>query len=439
MKKLTEGFWDGEAVMCPRGRHEQARRLAESYRKASRREKSTILTAFCLTTGLNRKYAIGLLRQPPEEKVGVRRRRRFRYSEESVKVLVAIWEAADFPWSVRLKAMVPLWLPRLGSGTKVTAGIEAELMAMSPRTMDRRLRSVRVAARRRLYGRTKPGTLLKHQIPVRTERWDVDEAGWAEIDLVSHSGPAADGEFAHSLNLTDIHSTWVETRALLGKGQAGVLAALKSIREELPFQLKGLDSDNGSEFVNHHLYAFCKQQKISLTRGRPYKKDDNAHIEQKNWTHVRRLVGWERIDSPAAVTELNELYRREWRWMMNLFQPSVKLLRKERVGSRVRRVYDAPATPLDRLLRDASVDQDRLAELVALRQRLDPFQLSHTIQHKIDRVHRTARRSDRPRPTLTAPAASHPTRPRLPGAHPLLVPPPQGGGRPLPEATNAQP
>jgi hypothetical protein len=280
--------------------------------------------------------------------------------------------------------------------------------------------------------------LLKHQIPVRTGRWDVGEAGWAEIDLVSHSGSCAEGEFAHSLNLTDIDSTWVETRAVLGKGQAGVLAALRSIREELPFRLKGLDSDNGSEFINHHVVAFCEGHRIVFTRGRPYKKDDNAHVEQKNWTHVRRLVGWERIDNPVAVKELNDLYSHEWRWMMNLFQPCVKLLRKERIGSRVRRVYDAPATPLDRLLRDPTVGQDGLAELVALRERLDPFQLSSVIQRKIDRVHRLARRGLPTRRELSVPTTPPTKRPKLQGAHPHHPPPPPGGGRhPPPKTTPA--
>jgi len=419
--------------MTPGDRHEQARRLSEVYWRASRKEKSSILNAFCLATGLNRKYAIGLLREPPESRARVRRGREPRYSAAAVKVLEAIWEAADFPWSVRLKAMIPLWLPRAGSRIQVPPEIQAELTAISPRTIDRRLRPLRVAARRRLYGRTKPGTLLKHQIPVRTERWDVDEPGWGEIDLVSHSGPSGEGEFAHSVNFTDIHSTWVETRAVLGKGQAGVIKALSSIREELPFGLRGLDSDNGSEFINHHVWAFCQRHGVQLTRGRPYKKDDNAHVEQKNWTHVRRLVGWDRIDTQEAVALLNELYRHEWRWMMNLFQPSVKLVRKERIGSRVRRVYDAATTPLDRLIRDGHADQHRLAQLVALRQQLNPFELSNRIQEKIDRVHRLAHRC------AGSPAPLHKasSQPKTKQAHPLLTPPPRGGGRPHPETSHA--
>ena len=435
MKNLTEGLCGVEVEMTPRDRHEQARRLSEVYRRAARKEKSTLLNAFCLATRLNRKYAIGLLREPPEARARVPRRRCSKYSAAAIKVLEMIWEAADFPWSVRLKAMIPLWLPHLGRSIGVTPEVEAELVAISPRTMDRRLQSVRVASRRHLYGRTKPGTLLKHQIPVRTERWDVQEPGWGEIDLVSHSGPCAEGEFAHSMNFTDIHSTWVETRAVLGKSQARVLEALSNMQGELPFRLRGLDSDNGSEFINYHVWGFCSQHTIQLTRGRPYKKDDNAHVEQKNWTHVRRLVGWERIDSHEAVELLNDLYRHEWRWMMNLFQPSVKLLRKERIGSRVRRVYDAPTTPLDRLLQDEHADTGCLAKLVALRKRLDPFELSNRIQHKIDRVHQTARRTSNspplPRKTSSCPQVSK--------APPLLAPPPQGEGRPLPETSHDLP
>lgn len=413
--------------MTPKDRHEQARRLSESYRKGSRKQKATMLDAFCLATGLNRKYAIGLLREPPEKAAPIRiqRKRKQRYGAEVIKVLETIWEAADFPWSVRLKSMVGLWLPHLRKRMKVSAKTEAALATISPRTIDRRLKSKRMATRRRLYGRTKPGTLLKHQIPIRTERWDVGEPGWGEIDLVSHSGSCADGEFAHSMNFTDIHSTWVETRAVLTKAQTGVIEGLDSMRNTLPFRLCGLDSDNGSEFINNHVFRYCQRHNIQFTRGRPYKKDDNAHIEQKNWTHVRRLVGWERIDSRAAVDLLNDLYCNEWRWMMNLFQPSVKLVRKERIGSRVRRVHDAPATPLDRLLADKSKTiRPRLDELVALRNRIDPFTLSDQIQMKIDRVHQLARR---------------PGHNRSEGSLPLLDPPPQrGGGRRHPEVAHAQ-
>ena len=224
------------------------------------------------------------------------------------------------------------------------------MLRISPRQIDRRLAAQRRQLRKRLYGRTKPGTLLKHHIPLKTDRWDVAVPGFTEIDLVAHCGNCGDGEFVHSLNLTDIHTTWVETRAVLGKGQVAVQTALEEIRQALPFRLRGIDSDNGSEFINEHLWDYCQAQEIQFTRGRPYKKDDNAHIEQKNWTHVRKLLGYVRYDTPAALAAIQTLYRGELRLFQNLFLPSVKLVRKERVGARVRRRYDAPQTPLDRVL-----------------------------------------------------------------------------------------
>jgi hypothetical protein len=290
--------------------------------------------------------------------------------------------------------MLPLWLPWLRQRLTLTPELERQLRAISSRQIDRRLQSRKRVLRRRIYGRTKPGTLLKHHIPIKTNRWDVTRPGFTEIDLVAHSGDCADGEFAHSFNLTDIHTTWTETRAVLGKGQTGIVAALEEMRQALPFALQGIDSDNGSEFLNYHLVGYCRTQQIQFTRGRPYKKDDNAHIEQKNWTHVRRLVGWDRYDSAAAVGLLNDLYRHELGQMMNLFQPSVKLLRKERVGSRLKRIYDAPRTPLDRLRAGKDFDRAAVNALLRLRATTDPFELAKTIEKKIDRIAALASRRD---------------------------------------------
>lgn len=362
------------------------------YRKASRREKTTILTEFCAATGYHRKYAIQLLGRPPDPvREGARRGRSPSYGTEAVRLLVAIWEAAGCPWSVRLKAALPLWLPWAKRRWAVSSELEAQLLAMSPRTMDRRLRAHKKRRGRGLFGRTKPGSLLKHQIPIQTRAWDISRPGFAEIDLVAHCGPSADGEFLHSLNFTDLASTWTEARAVLGKGQFAVHQAIETLAETLPFELCGLDSDNGSEFINHHLMAYCQRHDIAFTRSRPYKKDDNAHIEQKNWTHVRRLLGWDRYDSDRALEAINDLYRHEWRLWMNLFQPSVKLVKKIRVGARLKRVYDSPQTPLDRLGALGGAHRGRLAELRKLRARLDPFELSQTIERKLERIYRLAR------------------------------------------------
>jgi hypothetical protein len=304
-----------------------------------------------------------------------------------VSLLAAVWEAAGYPWSVRLKALLPSWMPWIRQRFKLSAETEKQLLGISARQMDRRLQAKKNQCKRRLYGRTRPGRLLKHHIPVKTDSWNVTTPGFAEIDLVSHSGNSGEGEFAHTLNLTDIHSGWTESRALLGKSQVGVQQALEEIQGSLPFPLLGLDSDNGSEFINWHLQRWCKQSQIQLTRGRPYKKDDNAHIEQKNWTHVRKLLGWERYDSRLAVEAINDLYRHELRLWLNLYLPSVKLVKKVRVGSKVRRVYDAAQTPFERVLASESAPPEQVAALKKLRSSLDPFQLGKMIERKIEGIY----------------------------------------------------
>ena len=381
--------------MTRMGRREYLRAIHARYQRSKPEAKGKILDEFCSVCGYHRKYAIRLLARPrPEARPGPRRSRGPSYGRAVVEVLARVWEAAGYPWSVRLKALLPVWLPWLRKRMAISAETELQVLAISPRQIDRRLQSRKSELRRRMYGRTKPGTLLKHHIPIKTDHWDVRCPGFTEIDLVSHSGDCAEGEFAHSFNVTDIHTTWTETRAVLGKGQAGIVKALEDMRQSLPFVLCGIDSDNGSEFLNHHLIDYCKTEHIQFTRGRPYKKDDNAHIEQKNWTHVRKLIGWDRYDSATAVSLLNDLYRNELGLMMNLFQPSVKLMRKERVGSRLKRVYDAPRTPLERLQAYAGADPRRVARLVALRGATDPFALARTIDDKLARIYELASRTN---------------------------------------------
>jgi transposase InsO family protein len=381
------------------GRREYLRAIHERYRKAERKDKGAILNEFCANTGYHRKHAIRLLNGPPPERrpAPPHRRRRLTYSQEMLSVLTAVWEAAGYPWSLRLRALLPDWLPWIRKRFRLRPETERQLLRISARQIDRRLKMQKTQRRRRLYGRTKPGYLLKHNIPIKTDSWDVDRPGFAEVDLVSHSGNSADGEFAHTLNLTDIHTTWTESRAVLGKGQARVKAALDQVQSDLPFRLLGLDSDNGSEFINWHLQGWCEQRQIQLTRGRPYKKDDNAHIEQKNWTHVRKLLGWERYDSPEAVEAINDLYRNELRLWLNLFLPSVKLAKKVRVGSKVRRRYDGPRTPFERVRACPQADPEQVEWLQELRKRLDPFELGKRIERKLERIYRLANRRRSPR------------------------------------------
>ena len=378
---------------------EYFRVMYERYHKAEPKARPGLLDEFCVTTGYNRKYAIRLLNgpRPGKEQVKQPRGRKARYGKQVISILAAIWEAAGYPWSVRLKALLPNWMPWIRKRYRLSQQVEKELLAMSARQMDRRLQSRKREQKRKIYGRTKPGTLLKHHIPVKTDSWDVRTAGFTEVDLVSHSGNSGEGEFAHTLNLTDIHTGWTESRALLGKSEIAVQQALNEIMAGLPFRLLGVDADNGSEFINWHLKRWCDEKQIQLTRGRPYKKDDNAHIEQKNWTHVRKLLGWDRYDSRAAVEAINAVYRQELRLWMNLYLPSVKLMKKVRVGSKVRRVYSPAQTPFERVLESGQVNARRVAELRKLRSTLDPFQLASSIDRKLESIYALANRGLSPK------------------------------------------
>ena len=380
--------------MTYEARREYLRKIVVRYRASTRAIKGQILDEFCEVTGYHRKYALRVLNNaPPGDSARRVPRRRATYGPAVVWVLAAIWEAAGYPWSMRLKALLPLWMPWARKRFKLLPGIERQLLAISARQMDRRLKDRKARIKKRLYGRTKPGSLLKHHIPVKTDHWTVSCPGYAEVDLVAHSGSNAAGEFIHSLNLTDIHTTWGESRAVMGKGRDRVRAALEDIEAALPFRLMGIDSDNGTEFINDHLYRYCQSRKIQFTRGRPYKKDDNAHIEQKNWTHVRKLVGYERYDSAAALEAINQLYRNELRLLQNLFLPSVKLLAKKRVGSKLRRRYDRPQTPLERVMVCRQADPVAMAKLKALRDATDPFELSRRIDRQLERIFSLANRA----------------------------------------------
>ncbi len=386
--------------MTEQARWEYLKAIHARYREATRDLKGRILDEFCEITGYHRKYALRLLNGPPPGRRPPRCRRQpaFRYGTRVIQILAAIWAAAGYPWSVRLQALLPLWLPWARRRFRLTPALEQQLLALSPRQMDRRLQPYKGQLKKRLYGRTKPGTLLKHHIPLRTDRWDVTVPGFTEVDLVAHAGESGDGEFLHSLNLTDIHTTWVETRAVMGRGQAGVQQALAEMRGVLPFALRGIDSDNGSEFINAHLYRYCQGEGIQFTRGRPYKKDDNAHVEQKNWTHVRKLMGYVRYDSREALAAMNALYRNELRLFQNLFLPSVKLVQKIRVGSRLRRVYARPQTPLERVLACPEADPVKATHLKALRDRLDPFALAAAIDQQLTQLYALAHHRPRPKP-----------------------------------------
>ncbi len=391
--------------MSPLAKWEYMNTVHERYRKAKgRKEKGRILDEFCKTYACHRKHALRLLNgAPPPSKRPPRPKRGSPYSRGRLPMIIqAIWEGSDYLCGQRLKPAFLEWLPDIRRELRTTPQEERLLLNIGAATIDRMLKSKKVRLKRRLYGTTKPGTLLKHHIPIKTDCWDVDRPGFTEVDLVSHSGSCAEGDFGHTLDMTDIMTGWVERRCVLGKGEIGVQQAIDDIRRQLPFDLLAIDSDNGSEFINNHLYRYCQgdptQDRASMqfTRGRPYKKDDNAHVEQKNWTHVRKLLGYGRYDSRQAIDAINDLYRHELRWFQNFFQPSMRLVEKVRVGARLKRKYDTAKTPLRRLIESRQHDPVKLKDLQELRGRLNPFKLSRIIDRKLKAICALASRAPAP-------------------------------------------
>jgi len=387
--------------MSPSARREYVREMRERYRCAERkREKSRIVTQVSETLRCHREHAGLVLRGRYWHGDGSRRHREPIYPERLIRILEEIWKAAQCIWSKRLKEALSLWLPAIKKRWQLGSEEEKQLLAMSPATMDRRLAPYKSKVRCQIYGRTKPGRWLRQSIPIQTESWDVPESGWMEVDTVSHSGPSAAGVFGYSLDEVDLFSGWTEVIAVLGKKAEDIVAAQEEIRQALPFAQKGIDSDNGDEFINWEMDRYCRDHQLQRFRSRPNKKDDQAHVEQRNGTHVRQLIGWDRYDTSEGVAAMNSLYRGEWRLLTNLFLPSVKLADKIRVGSRIKRVYSKAQTPLDRLLGSGQGDRDKLEQLRLLRKRLDPFELAAAVDKKLEVIWKLASK------TRIKPAAS---------------------------------
>lgn len=373
-------------------RRQYLKKIHERYQKAKKKEKTKILEEFLKTCDYNRKYAIRLLNAPLEESLRAKKKRRPHYSSTGVTILESIWEAAGYPWSVRLKALLPIWMKWARKKFAIDPKTEAELLAISPRQMDRRLGPKRLKIRKKMYGTTKPGSLLKNQIPIRTKNWDIKKAGYSEVDTVAHCGNSLDGEFIYTLNDTDIHTTWTESVAVMGKGAEGVQKGLVEISGRRPFRRRGIDSDNGSEFMNHHLIRYCQSSRprLEFTHSRPYEKEDQGHVEQKNFTHVRKIFGWDRYDTAEAFHAMNDLYRNELSLWNNLFQPSVKLKEKIRKGSKLIRKYSAALTPFQRALKCKEAEPEKVQVLQKLLDSTDPFELSERLDRKLQRIYKMA-------------------------------------------------
>jgi len=357
------------------------------YQRASKKAKTGILDEFCAVCDYHRKYAIRLLSQHRRTQ---RRRRPGRKpiypSPELLCALKRLWFACDQMCSKKLKAAIPLWLPFYETTYEpLTTETQNKLLSISAATIDRLLSPVRLKHGRKGLSGTKPGSLLKNQIPIRTHHWDVSQPGFVEADTVAHCGNSLAGDFVWSLTMTDIHTTWTENRATWSKGAQGVLAQIQDIEANLPFTLQGFDCDNGSEFLNHHLVRYFTEHPkvVSFTRSRPYKKNDNAHVEQKNWSHVRQLFGYDRFDDPRLLPLMNDLYTNEWSLYQNHFCPSMKLLEKQRINSKYRKKYDVPQTPYQRVMASVQVAGEAKVRLKTVHQSLNPFILKQNIERKL--------------------------------------------------------
>lgn len=384
-----------------KARQEVTKASAGQYRGARKKEKGKILDQFIATTGYSRWYARLVLRHEGrrlqtdkqtivvvERKSSAKRKRARRYDEKVQTALVRLWRIMDYICGKRLQPSLPELITVLERHNEFRCEREtrAKLLRISAASIDRLLKPERRKYELRGRSGTKPGTLLKKQIPIRTfAEWDEQCPGFVEIDLVAHDGGLAAGDYCQTLDLTDIATTWTETLAVRNKAQAWVFPALKEMRQKLPFSLLGIDSDNGSEFINKYLVEYCQKQKLSFTRSRPYRKNDNCFVEQKNYSVVRRAVGYARYDTEAQLNLLNELYA-TLRLYTNFFQPTMKLQSKERVGSKVIKRYDGAQTPYQRVLAAPQVSEADKQRLRVKYKTLNPAALKRKLMRLQDRL-----------------------------------------------------
>ena len=375
-------------MMSQRSKRELLEVIHPRYLKAKRSEKKIILDEFVAATGYHRKYATRLLKHGrPRRRSGKKHGLPKVYHGAVVIALGQIWEICGRICSKRLQPFLPEMvkvLERCGE-LQLPAQTKALLLQMSSATMDRCLRPVRFKHPHGL-STTKPGTLLKKAIPVRTYTpWDEDRPGFLEIDLVAHCGETAEGQFINTLTCVDVSTGWTECLAVRLRNQQTVFEAIKAMRARLPFPLLGIDSDNGGEFINDMLYRYCLAEKITFTRSRPFKKNDQAHVEQKNWSVVRHLVGYDRFDNDREYTLLQSIYD-DLRFYFNFFQPVLKLISKEHVDNKSIKRYDTAATPYQRILNSLDIPSETKDCLTAVYVQLNPVQLRNMIDQKVAKL-----------------------------------------------------
>jgi hypothetical protein len=378
-------------------KQEYLKAIRERYNNSSRGKKSTILDEFCQVCGYARKYAIAILNGRIEPGQARARGRHVKYNAEAVFHLVRLWREMGMPGSTKFKAALSEWIT-YDEHDQVRANRELrqKLLDVSRPQLDRLLKDYR-AGPRGMSGTRPAHPRMKMLIPIQAKDWNVVKPGQqVQADTVAHCGDTLLGNFANSLTLTDIYSAWTENRALWGKTAKEVISAIRSIEDGLPFELLGFKSDSGSEFINFELVAYLRENRgekpVLMTRSRPYKKDDNCYVEQKNFTHVRELFGYARIEEKALVQLMNEIYTEHWCPLQNFFMPTQKLLRKTRIGARIKKEYEPAKTPYQRLMESADLSLDQKNALQKRKAGLNPFLLRKSLQLKMEEFEERLRR-----------------------------------------------
>jgi len=407
-------------IMSQKSKTEYLESCRARYPSRNRAGRSAMIDEVSDTLGWDRKHTIKALNG--KVSLGEQAQKRGSkpiYTEEEKQVIVEIWKRSEQPCGKLLKPTLPLWLDSYEKHhAKLTEETRAKIQQCSPRQLDR------ITAPHKLTGSGRHGRRtgrtshrLKTTVTVRCGPWEVDRPGWLEADTVSHGGGSSSGEFLWSLTLTDIHTGWTELAALWGNSGREVCVGLRRIQARLPFEILGIDCDNGSEFLNTTVEAYLKNQARPphWTRSRAYKKNDQAHVEQKNFTHVRQLLGYDRFDDLRLIELVNDLYETAWLPLRNHFTPAMKLVKKKRDGSKVSKTYDTPQTPCDRMLHCPHVSEATKQNLRSQRATLDPLTLSAQIETKLQTIHEilgeiSARRAEEwsraeEQPTQAPPAA----------------------------------
>ena len=371
-------------------KREALARIHGRYQRAGRAHKKLILDEFCATCGYHRKAALRLLNRPLSAAAPKRPGPKIIYDKaEVLPVLKAIWLASDQLCSKVLQAALPQWLEHYQrQKAPLAEAFKEKLLKISPAQIDRLLRSTRVQHSKKGLSATRPGTMLRHAVPTRSGPPDTSKPGSVEADTVAHCDDSTEGDYVNSLTFTELYSGWTENRAVWNKSADAVLVQLRELEQVVPYAMKNFHTDNGGEFLNWALHRHLTGRPVKLpwTRSRAYRKNDNAHCEQKNWTHVRQLFGHERFEHPELVAMMNDVYANEWSQFTNHFKPTFKLMKREKKEGKTKRIYEQkPKTPYQRLLESQDIDETTKAKLRAKHDLLDPFALKKNIEVKLQK------------------------------------------------------